>query len=519
MIYQKELAVRYDVDVFVAGGGMAGVAAALAASREGKRVFLAEARGSFGGAVSTGLVPSFAPFYNGVDFVAAGIGLEIRRKVAADIPETAYWTPLRVEELKSVLDDVMRASSVDYSFFTSVVDVVMKGDGIEHCVLSGRNGLFAVKAKVYIDCTGDALLVALGGGRYEIGDEEGRVMPATLCSLWANIDFDRHDCPDDKRLDEAIADGVFTYADRHLPGMQRADARNGIGGGNIGHLFGIDPEDEGSLTSAMMWGRRSMKEYERYYKEYLKGFENMTLVYTADMPGIRESRRAICDYTLSLSDFLARADFEDEIGRYFYPIDMHVMTDGEEEYRRFQREYKEDYRYKAGESYGIPYRSLIPVSFSNLLVAGRCVGTDRAMQASLRVVPGCFITGQAAGVAASLAAECDGNVRAISVMTLQEKLVEQGAYLPHRCEEDMSLFLLESILNYQRELEVLEEIRAENAARIAAMTEDEFVEDYLAMLQEVHDFAIENDMPILYVGDGEDDDGDVDDEDTDGKRN
>ena len=515
MIYQKELTVKYDVDVFVAGGGAAGVAAALAADREGKSVFLAESRGSFGGAVTTGLVPSFAPFYNGVDYVAAGIGLELRRRVARDIPDTAYWTPIRVEEVKRALDDMMAESSVTYSFFTTVVDVVTEGDRIDYLVLSGRSGLFAVRAKVYIDCTGDGVLLALGGGEYEIGDEKGRVMPATLCSLWANIDFAKRDCPDGARLEQAIADGVFTYADRHLPGMQTADREKGIGGGNVGHVFGVDPEDDRSMTEAMLWGRRSMAEYERYYKEYLKGFEDMTLVYTADMLGVRESRRAVCDYTLSLEDFLARRDFPDEIGRYFYPVDIHVMSDDKAEFERFQKEYNRDYRYREGESYGIPYRSLIPVSFSNLLVAGRCVGTDRAMQASVRVVPGCFVTGQAAGVAAALAVEQGGKVRAVSVMALQNRLTEKGVYLKGRCEEDMSLAVLEGALMLQADLETLAEIRAENAARISHMTEEEFVEDYLALLKEVHEFALENDMPILYVGDedDEDDDGDGDDED------
>jgi len=85
-------------------------------------------------------------------------------------------------------------------------------------------------------------------------------------------------------------------------------------------------------------------------------------------------------------------------------------------------------RYKKGESYGIPYRSLIPVSFKNALVAGRCMGTDRQMEASIRVMPGCFITGQAAGTAAALAAD-SGDVRSVSAKALQKALLDGGAYL------------------------------------------------------------------------------------------
>ena len=86
---------------------------------------------------------------------------------------------------------------------------------------------------------------------------------------------------------------------------------------------------------------------------------------------------------------------------------VHVMNTDKEEYERFRAEYQQKLRYKNGESYGIPYRSLIPVSFKNVLVAGRCISTDRQMQASVRVMPGCLITGQAAGMAASLACESE----------------------------------------------------------------------------------------------------------------
>lgn len=428
MVYTKEIPLRCEVDVFVAGGGPAGVAAALAASRGGKRVFLAEARGAFGGAVSAGLVPSLATFTDGVNLVASGIGSEIRARVAKDIPITSRWTPLKVEEFKLALDSIMAESSVEYAFFTTLVDTVVRDGTVEYVVLSGRSGLFAVKAKVYIDATGDGVLCALGGGRYEIGDDSGNVMPATLCSLWANIEFDKRSCADGERLEQAIADGVFTYADRHLPGMQCADRAGGIGGGNIGHVFGVDPENDRSMTEAMLWGRRSMAEYERYYKEYLTGFDKMTLVYTADMLGVRESRRIVCDYMLTVEDFLNRATFADEIGRYSYPVDIHVMNTDKEEYERFQEEYQNTLRYGVGESYGIPYRSLVPISFTNVLVAGRSVGADRSMQASIRVVPGCFITGQAAGAAAALCE--DGCVRTVEIGALRRYLHSLGAYLP-----------------------------------------------------------------------------------------
>lgn len=432
MLYQKELKQKYEVDVFVAGGGPAGVSAAIAAARNGKSVFLAESQGSFGGVAAAGLVPAFAPFDDGVNVLASGIGYELRKQVSKDVPLNAYWTPIKVEELKRTYDQMVLASGIKYSFFTTLCDVITNGDRVEGVILCAKSGMFTVKAKIYIDCTGDADLCAFGGGKYEYGDENGDVMPSTLCSLWANIDFSKRRVSDDSRLEQAIKDGIFTKSDRHLPGVFKVNEVGGIGGGNIGHTFGTNPTDETSLTEAMTWGRKSLLEYDRYYREYLDGYENMTLVYTGNILGVRESRRVCCDYMLNVDDFVARAVFDDEIGRYCYPVDIHIMTDDPKEYERFKQEYEVKYHYKKGESYGIPYRSLIPVSFSNVLTAGRCIGTDRKMQASVRVMPGCFITGQAAGCAAALAVEGE-DVRNIDTKLLQASLKKIGAYLPD-CE-------------------------------------------------------------------------------------
>ena len=148
----------------------------------------------------------------------------------------------------------------------------------------------------------------------------------------------------------------------------------------------------------------------RFYKEYLKGFERMELVASGSLLGIRESRRILGDYVLNLEDFKRRAIFDDEIGRYSYPVDIHASRPGEKEYKQFEEEFR-TLRYDKGESYGIPYRTLTPRGLENLLVAGRCISSDRYLQGSVRVMPGCFITGQAAGVAAALAVEHETGTR------------------------------------------------------------------------------------------------------------
>ena len=409
--FSRKLELRVETDVFVAGGGQAGVAASIAASRLGKRVFLAETGGVFGGAGTAGLVPTFCPFDDGENVVADGIGYEIRKMISADTPLFTFGTPIRVEELKLAYDKLMKDSDVDFRFFSPVVDVVRTGQHIDYVVVSSKTGLYAVKARIYIDCTGDGNLCAYAGADYEIGDENGNVQPGTLCSIWADVDLKKRTFNDDTRLEEAFRDGIFSYEDRHLPG-----------------LFG--PNDEKSLTEEMMLLRRTMPEFEKYYKEYLFGFEKMKLMQTADVLGIRESRRIVCDYMLNVNDFVGRSVFSDEIGRYCYPIDLHVKANNKDEYEKFLNDFTHKYRYGKGESYGIPYRSLCPKGFSNLLVAGRCIGTDRPMQASIRAMPGCFITGQAAGAAAVEACECE-DIRSVDICKVQNNLLKIGAYLPN----------------------------------------------------------------------------------------
>lgn len=429
--YNKELPVKVETDVFIAGGGPAGVSAAVAASEAGAKVFVAEASQSFGGAAVTMLVPAFMEFGNGTDFLAAGIGKRIFDYLAENAPESAkpYCPPnIPVETLKLCYDSMMEECGAEYCFNTQVIDVAVANGEIQHVICAGKGAIYAVKAKVYIDCTGDADLCAYAGAEFEQGGENGEVMGSTLCGLWTGIQWENVVSPDSRMLEQAFKDQVFSQNDLHLPGMW--PIAKGVGGSNTGHVFGVDGTNADSLTKGMVEARKRMQEYRRYYREYLSGFENAELVCSAPQLGIRESRRVVCDYRLVLQDFLDQAVFPDEIGRYSYNIDIHANTVGLDDYELFEKEHT-TYRYKVGESYGIPYRTLPVKGFSNLLTAGRCICSDRYMQSSVRVMPGCYITGQAAGTAAAICALENVNVHDAPVKKIQKQLKKLGACLPN----------------------------------------------------------------------------------------
>ena len=429
ILFQRKVPVVKQVDVFIAGGGPAGVAAAVTAARMGASVFLAEKAECFGGAAALSSVPAFMRFSDGVNFLAGGIGREVFEALyGPDADFTAVEFPIDIEHLKRIYDRMMVECGADFQFDTRIAGVEADDGRIEAVVLQGHEDHSAVIADTYIDCTGDGTLSVMAGAYAEKGDGSGRMMPATLCSLWNGIDWNSAivklgEDPDNRNLGKAFEDGVFSVRDTSLPGMWHLPS--GMGGGNIGHVFGLDGTDEKDITKGIIEARRRMVEYEYYYNHYLEGYERAKVVATGQMLGFRETRRIIGDYVLSGDDYARRASFDDEIGRYCYPIDLHPVTPGASK-TKYDEDYLKGYGY--GNSYGIPYRTLLPKGMANLLVAGRCISTTREMNGSVRVMPCCFITGMAAGAAAAMSKGC--SPRDIDVHHLQMKLKEMGAYLP-----------------------------------------------------------------------------------------
>lgn len=456
--------VAFDVDVLVAGGGPAGIAAALSAARAGARVLLVEKNGFLGGSATAAQVPAFAPFSDRTRAIVRGIGWEVLTAMSArmgrplpnpdlyEVPQDKArmdWAPVDVEILKCLYDDLCEAASVEVLFHTMVPEVqVTLASGVRSLktvLLANKDGLSLARAKVFIDTTGDADLAARAGCPFVRGDDEGRTQGMTLCftvasgSRTAYLDYvcKTGDGFLAKLISEARIAGDYDLPDASLVGMSFKNET--IAGLNMGHVYGFDSTDARSLSQAEREGRRVVQKLLPFLRKYVPGQEYLTLVSTGTQIGVRESRRIIGDYTLTLDDYVACRTFPDDIARCAYFIDLHAVTsetaaraksisDGEDE-----KAERKHYALSPGQSHGIPYRCLIPQGVENLLVAGRSLSADRAVQGATRVMPFCFAMGEAVGLAAALAAQRhEGRVRDIALTELQTRLRAQGAWLGDR---------------------------------------------------------------------------------------
>ncbi|MBM4456217.1 MAG: FAD-dependent oxidoreductase [Chloroflexi bacterium] len=446
---QREILMEEPYDLVVAGAGPAGCAAAVCAGRLGARVLLVEAMGCLGGMATSGLVTAFDPMANGERMIVGGFMAElvetmwargfIPAGVTPDYWRKFYhrWTPFNAEGLKLLLDEMALAAPVEIRLFTRVIDADANAAArhVNGVVIQNIEGYRFVAAKTFVDATGDAVLADLcGAACREPGRDTPAAMPPTLCSLYAGIDWERAEKrhPDkfkneQELLEKAIADGMFTQPDRHLPGMWKAGDQ--VGYLNAGHIFGVNALRGKDLTDAMILGRKLAAEYTAFYRKYMPGCEKIEHVTTASLLGVRESRRIVGEYELTLDDYMARRQFPDQIGVFNKFVDIHVHNTSHEEYERFLLE-KDKYRLGEGEFFGIPYSILVPAGWDNLWVAGRCNSSDVPVHGSIRVQPAAAMMGQAVGTAATQAMRTGQPAGDLDTAALVEALREQGAYLP-----------------------------------------------------------------------------------------
>lgn len=450
----RDVPVEEDYDILVAGGGPAGASAAISAARLGARVLLVEATGCMGGMGTSSFVTTFGPMGDGERPLVGGFCRELVETmhqrgflgpgVTPDFWAKHYnrWIPFHPEGLKRLLDEKAVAAGVDVRFFTKVIDAEVEGNRITGAVISNIEGYRFIRAKTFIDCTGDATLSALAGAECKIaGIDWPDTAPGTLCSLVGNIDWDDPAYGDDysgidevkmrtrkELLPQAVEDGHFSEPFRFIPGMNKLG--ESIANINAGHIYGLDGLDARSLSEGMMQGRRVAVEFIEFYRKYVPGCENIEQVATAPVMGVRDTRRIVGEFTLTIEDYEARREFPDQICVYNRPPDNHPTNTSQEEYERFKRQFEGIGKLPRGASVGIPYSILVPKGWENLWVAGRCHSSGHSVHGSIRAQSAAYMMGQAAAAAAQQSIETGQPACDLDTERLVLRLRAAGCYLP-----------------------------------------------------------------------------------------
>ncbi|MCF7853707.1 MAG: FAD-dependent oxidoreductase [Candidatus Pacebacteria bacterium] len=451
MLKERSIPLDDSWDVIVVGGGPAGCTAATAAAREGARTLLLEATGMLGGMGTAGLVPWFCGYSDGKNIIARGLAEHVRCTLRDNMPhlkkamkEHPLIAPaIDPELLKRIYDEMVLDAGAEILFHSQLCAVeTSDGNKADTLVVSNKTGLQAYKAKIYVDCTGDGDLAVWAGAPFEKGDETGNLQPGTHCFTIGNIDEELlaqgpqiHFYDPESPVWKAIKSENYPLINElHSCSMKIAPRTFSF---NTGHVQGVDNTNPRSTTEGLLKGRQMAAQYSEAFAEYHPAFANAPLVATGSLLGIRETRRIMGDYVLTVEDYLARRDFPDEICRNAYNIDVHESRDESTDLTKLsipelkERNRKNIQAYGPGESFGVPYRCLIPANLDNVLVAGRCISSDRKTNGSVRIMACCLTTGEAAGIAAAMAAADAMNTRSVNTDELRNKLTSYGAYLPN----------------------------------------------------------------------------------------
>lgn len=452
MNYSCVLKKCYQTDVLVVGGGPAGFGAAVAAARNGAKTMLIEQTSVLGGMATAGLVGPFMTCYDNdaTEQLVMGIFDELCRRTEAKggaihpskikgmcsynsyyLGSHQHVTPYQSEILAVVMDEMVAEAGVQVLFETRLADVLTRGKEITHAVVLMKEGLAAIEAKCFIDCTGDADVAERAGVPTWKGDKQTGIMqPTTLFFEVGNIDREKYIAEleaNKDRLDnhmgncyswtvqEAKANGDWSL-DKNELGMYEQNIPNRWKV-NTTRMAYVDSTDTEQVTKAVMEGRRQVQEVMGFMRKYIPGCENVQLLQVASALGVRESRHIVGKYELTADDVLHHRIFDDAVCTFAYALDKHDSEGGGVTWSLVDRYYT------------IPYRSLLPENCDNLLVAGRCICGSSEAAASYRVMPACVAMGQAAGTAAAMAVSSGLNPEDIPVNQLRTTLVQQGAVI------------------------------------------------------------------------------------------
>jgi hypothetical protein len=417
-----------ECDVLVAGGGPAGVCAALAAARLGAKTSLIETHGCLGGVWTVGALSWILDSAN-----KSGLLHEIIARL-----EARCGTPLRgwggvpydVEAMKLTLEEMCLESGVCVRLHTRVTAAARdENNRLSFALTESKSGREAWSAKTFVDATGDGDLAAQAGCGFDFGREnDGATQPMSLMALLSGVTYSEihpfvHNNPDDefrattKRLLDVLATQGVTPS-YGSPIILRL--RDNFFAMMANHEYEASALNADDLTRATLRARAEVNRIVDALRAAGGVWQNIVLVATGAQIGVREGRRVHGRYTVTREDLISGARHDDAVCRVTFPVDVHSPKTSE------------------GKSYGnsgvraqpydIPLRALIARDVDGLLLAGRCISGDFLAHASYRVTGNACALGQAAGITAALAAQRNQLPHEVSWHLVRAALVEQGCF-------------------------------------------------------------------------------------------
>ncbi len=419
----REIPVLYDTAVCVIGGGPAGTAAAIQAARNGASTVLVERGVALGGLAVLGCVYPFmdtlAPDSD-TPYVAE-VKQRLRDHGVEPYDGVTGQTWHNPEILALIYDEMCEEAGVNVLYQAVLVDVLKSDAKITACVVQTIAGLAAIRAKIFVDGTGDAFVARSAGVPYEKGYEKtGKNQPLSFRFEMGGIDVKRLyqyvavELKDDwcksklpyfeiaeamhrkQRyvLEEFMAKGVesgeLTQEEAEYMQAFTIIGKTGVMSMNCPEIpVRFSATDPVSYSKAVAFGRKMMRHIADYMVKHMPGFEHAYISREAAMLGARESWRIRGKYYLVEDDYHKQSRFPDAVCRTAWFIDAHGENVSE--------------KLPKGGFYEIPYRSLVCDEVPNLLTAGRCISASFILQASMRIQPTCMSIGEAAGVAAAWA--------------------------------------------------------------------------------------------------------------------
>lgn len=457
----RELAVSGSYDVVVAGGGAAGLVAAVAAGRHGARTLLVEPRSYVGGNAAVGQQILGTHTITGLRAVN-GLPAEFLRRLkglgaASDaILDARICAIVAVEPVwvKILALEMLAEAGVHVLLHSRVTDVICDGSAVCGLVMDDKR---VVGCQVAIDATGDGLVGMAAGVPHELGaGNNGLVQPATLAFRMGNVDVRRGHRQLLERghqiFHEQFVKSLSIPVESFSPwsgsffnaNVFRQEVLAAIQDGTLPADFpqhrviwwnlpapgeamvsmakvtGFDCTKPDQVSAAEQEALRLVPVLVSFLRKRIPGFEQAHLIDVAPQLGVREARRLLGDYLLTEQDVLAGAQFDDNIGLGAYYLDVHPPQGGDKTVDSMQYPLS---------PYGIPYRCLLPRGVDNLLVAGRCASVTARAFGSTRVIATCMVQGQAAGTAAAISANLGLTPRSVPIADIQSSLRRSGVFV------------------------------------------------------------------------------------------